>query len=61
MAVPGDNQFIEVSRLLRGEPLQAKMVQDKEIGIEEGMGGLLPRESVLYVGRRSSELGVRVA
>lgn len=39
--MPGDNQFAEVSRLLGGESLQAKVIQDKQVGAEEGTEGPL--------------------
>ena len=35
LAVSGDNQLIEVGRLLGGELLQAKVVQDEQVGAEE--------------------------
>ena len=34
--MPGDNQFVEVGRLLGGELLKAKIVQDEQVGAEEG-------------------------
>jgi len=41
LAVPGDNQLIEVSRLLTGELLQPEIVQYKQVRTEEGAEGLL--------------------
>ena len=34
--MPGDNQFVEVGRLLSGESLQPKIVQYKQVRAEEG-------------------------
>ena len=41
LAVPGDNQLIEVGRLLGGKPLQPKVVHDEQVRAEEGAEGLL--------------------
>ncbi|MBT9161024.1 MAG: hypothetical protein DDT27_00728 [Dehalococcoidia bacterium] len=39
--MPGDNQLVEVGRLLSGEPLQSKVIQDEQVGAEEGAESLL--------------------
>ena len=39
MAVPGDNQLIEVSRLLGGKPLQAEIIQDEQVRTEKEVKG----------------------
>ena len=39
--MPGDNQFVEVGRLLGGELLQSKVFHDEQVGVEEGTEGLL--------------------
>jgi hypothetical protein len=54
MAVPGNNQLIEVGRLLGGEPLRAEIIQDDEIGTKERMGGPLLGEFAQYAGQRCS-------
>jgi len=41
LAVSGDDQLIEVSRLLTGELLQTEIVQDKQVWADEGAKGLL--------------------
>ena len=51
VVMPGNNQLIKISRLLRGEPLQAEIVQDEEIGAEERTGDWLPSEFARCVGQ----------
>jgi hypothetical protein len=48
--VPGNNQLIEVGRLLGGEPLQAKIIQDEQVRTEKRMEDLLLGEFVQYAG-----------
>ena len=42
-SVAGDDQFVEVDRLLLAEPVQAEMVKDQEVGAEEAAEGLVDR------------------
>ena len=39
--MPGDNQLVEVGRLLSSQLLQSKIVQDEQVRAEEGAEGLL--------------------